>query len=304
MPPQIRPTPLSLKKRAGLFGIRAIMGSFKLVTLVRPTPKAPSSISLHDYGSHRSETLQYIPRQPGSPERAPVIYIHGGGWIAGNKEFYTSALFFLAEAGHPVFNIEYPLAPENPHPGILLSLLGAMRWIRHQHPEIHGVHFMGDSAGGNLAMMMGILASNPHLIKDFDSGSGENTPGPCHSVVSIYGVLDRLSWLKNEFPASRLMLESYGGQAAFDDEVGADLALTPMDLQFDRHPPSFLSAGTADPLCESSQICAQRLREGSGVVLHKEYDGEQHGFFNMDWRPAATELRSDILGFLGDHDPS
>jgi acetyl esterase len=305
MPRQIPPTPISLGQRAGVSTLRALMAIFKLSTSLRSHPTPPGTISFRDYGPHRDERLEYIPRLPGSPERAAVIYIHGGGWIAGKKELYTSDLFFLAEAGHPVFNLEYPMAPENPHPGMLLCLLGAMRWIRHQYPEIvDGVHFMGDSAGGNLALMMGVLARNPHLIKDFDSGEGESSPGPCHSVVSLYGVLDRLSWLKNGFPGSRLMLDCYGGKAAFEQEVGPDLAITPMDLEFEAHPPSFLTAGTADQLCESSQICADRLRKGSGVVLHKEFAGERHGFFNFKGRSAYSELRSDILGFLAEHDPA
>ena len=77
-----------------------------------------------------------------------------------------------------------------------------------------------------------------------------------------------------------------------------------MDLQFDSHPPIFVGAGTADELCESSRIFAKRLTEGAGVVLHKEYEGEKHGFFNFGKSPSTAELRADILAFLAEQDPA
>jgi acetyl esterase/lipase len=98
------------------------------------------------------------------------------------------------------------------------------------------------------------------------------------------------------------MLECYAGSGAFEEQVGPDLAITPMDLEFERHPPSFLIAGEKDRLCESTRLCAARLASGSGVVASKIYEGEIHGFFSMRWRPRYAELRSDVLAFLEAHD--
>jgi acetyl esterase len=304
MSERLHPTPISLGKRIVLFLIRILMGLGVLFVKLRPSPAAPGPLSRHAYGPHPSENLLYIPRKPGSPTRAPVVYIHGGGWIMGKKELYTRDLYFLADAGYPVFNLEYPLAPEHPHPGILRSLLKAFEWIRENHPDVEKVHLMGDSAGGNLVMMLGILLSNPNLIEDLGPEGNDKPTLACHSVVSLYGVLDRLTWLENGFPGARLMMECYGGKPCMEEKVDANLAITPMDLDFDEHPPSFLIAGSADPLCESTQICAQRLVTGNGTAESKIYEGEQHGFFNMSWRPAADELRQDILTFLEKHDPA
>ncbi|MBW2291327.1 MAG: alpha/beta hydrolase, partial [Deltaproteobacteria bacterium] len=186
----IPPTAITWVQRLGVFLLRVVMAIFKLSLRFRSTPPAPGPVTTHRYGEHPDQTLQFIPRKPGSVERAPVVYIHGGGWIAGKKELYTGDLFFLAEQGHPVFNIEYPLAPENPHPAILRSLLLALGWVRENHPEFESAHFMGDSAGGNLAMMLGVLSRNPELIRDVDASALPRTALSCQSVVSLYGVLD------------------------------------------------------------------------------------------------------------------
>ncbi len=275
---------------------------FWIGRLLRRPPKPPRGVSPHVYGSHDDERLEYIAARAGAPERAAVVYIHGGGWIGGRKESYTRFLSFLAEAGYPVFNIEYPLAPEHPHPGILRSLFQALDWIRDKHPEIGGYHVVGDSAGGNLAMMVGLLATNPPLLAHVDPLRSE-LPLRCHSVVSLYGVLDRLSWIEDGFPGAETMLESYGGRAAFEAEVGPELAITPNDLSFDAAPPTLLAAGTKDELCRSSQIFAQRLAAGPGKVVHKEYPGEAHGFFNFGRSRHDAELRADMLAFLEAEDP-
>lgn len=298
----VQPRSIPLGHRLQVILLRLLMAVFRIVTVFRGKPTPPGPISEHQYGPHPDERLEYTPRKPGSPERLAVVYIHGGGWIAGKKELYRSDLFFLAENGHPVFNVEYPMAPENPHPAILRSLLLALEWIREHHPECAHAHFMGDSAGGNLATMLGILSENPELIRDIDGEAIPRTAVRCQSVVSIYGVLDRLSWIENGFPGARAMMNSYAGEAAFKENVSQDLAITPMDLSFDAVPPCFLTAGTEDQLCESTEIFAKRVSGSANEVATKYYEGEAHGFFNFIRRPASQELRRDILAFLARHD--
>lgn len=254
----------------------------------------------HAYGPHPDERIEVIERGAESTARPPVVYIHGGGWVGGKKEMYTGELRFLGDAGYPVFNLEYPMAPERPHPHMLLSLLSALTWIRDQHPEYESVHLMGDSAGGNLALMLGILIENPSLIHQLDPAASLNLPR-AQSVVSMYGVLDRLSWIEHGFPGGRLMLECYGGPEAFEPEVGPELAITPMDLTFDSLPPTFITAGSKDQLAESSRLCADHLQKRFDPVSYQVYPGEAHGFFNRSGRPATQQLRSDILGFLSKH---
>ena len=62
--------------------------------------------------------------------------MHGGGWISCNKRYYPADLQFLCDAGYTVFNLEYPLAPEHPHPYMLRSILRAVAWIKLNYPGI------------------------------------------------------------------------------------------------------------------------------------------------------------------------
>jgi acetyl esterase len=290
-------TNLTLGERLGVILWRSMLLVYTAFVRLRPLGTS-ERVGLHAYGTNRAETLVHIPAKTGVPSQAPVVYIHGGGWICGKKEMYTRDLVFLSEVGYPVFNLEYPLAPEHPHPHILRSLLGALKWIRANHPGCDSVHLIGDSVGGNLAAMLGLLLENPELLKDVDSALNVEELPRIRSVTSLYGVLDRLSWIEHGFPSSRLMLLSYGGKAAFESTVGPDLAITPMDLAIDRHPPILIAAASKDELAESSRLYAERLGSDAKDVTYKLYEGESHGFFNMSWRPASQELRTDMLDFL------
>lgn len=282
----------------------AVGGFYGLSQLMRRPPKAPGAVTEHAYGPHPDQRVEFIEPREGASARAPIVYFHGGGWILGKKESYTRYLSFLAEAGYPVFNVEYPLAPENPHPAILRSLFSALDWIETNHPELSGYHVMGDSAGGNLAMMIGLLATHPGLVADVDPARSDGLPLSCHSVVSLYGVLDRLSWIEDGFPGSENMMESYAGKGAFEAKVGPELAITPMDLEFDSAPPSLLTVGTEDQLLRSSRIFADRLSAGQGRVVLREYVGEGHGFFNLGRSKADVQMNADILAFLEAEDPN
>lgn len=296
VPPQAAPFSLRMMRR----GVNLLSGVGRLM---RQPPKPPVAVEEHAYGRNPAERIEYIAPRPGAPERAAVIYFHGGGWVLGKKESYSPFLSFLAHAGYPVFNVEYPLAPEHPHPQLLQSLFRALDWIEKEHPEIQGYHAMGGSAGGNLAMMIGLLARNPELIPAVDEARPNGLPLTCHTVVSVYGVLDRLTWIEDGFPGADMMMESYAGKASFEPEVGPEIAITPMDLDFTDAPPSLLTVGTEDPLLRSSRLFAERLGAGTGKVRLIEYPGEGHGFFNFGRTNSAAQMNSDILEFLEAEDP-
>ena len=153
-------------------------------------------------------------------------------------------------------------------------------------------------------MMIGLLATNPNLVPAADPSRKDGLSLTCHSVVSLYGVLDRLSWIEDQFPGAENMLECYGGKAAFEPEVEAELAITPMDLDFNTAPPSLLTVGTEDQLLRSSRIFAERLGAGPGKVVLKEYPGEGHGFFNFGRSKSDLQMNADILNFLEAQDPT
>lgn len=249
------------------------------------------------YGEHREELMDVVTPSATAPRRGAVAFIHGGGWVAGSKgRFYHRPLLGLADAGHPVFSLNYPLAPEAPHPAALRSLLAALTMLRREHGVVD-VHLMGDSAGGNLATMLGLLLENAEVrrtVVEADSG-----PLPrARSVTSLYGVHDRTSWLDDGFPSARLFMKSYAGERAMDASYTPPIPITPMDVTTPvTVPPTFLGVGSKDKLGRSTRLYAEHLTRSGATLTYKVYAGADHGFYCFP-EPRGDELRADVIAFL------
>lgn len=292
-----RSTPLTAAQHLTVLGTRVLFGTVcGAIRILRGAH--PKDWRTLRYGLHRDEIFDYHAPMPATPPRDAVVFIHGGGWMMGTKDFYSHDLMFLAEAGYPVFNVEYPKAPEHPHPRPLRALLSALVFIRRSFPESARIHLMGDSAGGNLAVMLALLLSDNRLLKQVDPWVDPKKLPKVGSVTSIYGVLDRASLLKPNVPGGATLIAAYAGAEALLEKVGPDLSITPMDLAFERHPPCFIACGADDPILPSSQLYAKRLTDEGYNVEMKTYVGAFHGFFNFPEGTPKRSLRADILTFL------
>jgi acetyl esterase/lipase len=197
-----------------------------------------------------------------------------------------------------VFNVEYPKAPETGHPWILRSVFKALAFIRATFPNVDAVHLMGDSAGGNLAIMAALKTENPELLKAIDPALSIASLPRVLSVTSLYGVYDRATCLNGTIFGADTMIESYAGPGALGETVDEHHAITPMDLAFTRHPPCLLICGDADPLLASQEIYAARLKTSGHKVTTKVYPDAIHAFFNLTESRPKTASRQDILEFL------
>jgi len=293
-------SPLTMGKHFAVTGTRAFFGALTGAIRLFRGSHPPGWRTLR-YGIHREEILDHRPADEGTVARAPVVFFHGGGWMMGTKDFYSHDLMFLTAAGFPVFNVEYPKAPEQPHPWILRSVLKSLAFVKRMYPEAAEVHLVGDSAGGNLAVMAGLLAQNPKLIAAVEPLCDPKSLPRVRSVTSLYGVLDRATCLESEFPGGAMVIEAYGGAACLQAEVDAAHAITPMDLSFRKHPPCLLVCGARDPLLPSTELYAARLaREGHEHAV-KIYADSTHAFFNFPEGIAKDTLQRDLAAFLIAH---
>jgi monoterpene epsilon-lactone hydrolase len=90
------------------------------------------------------------------PDRR-LLYIHGGGWTAGNLESHRPLSARISQAaGAAVLAVHYRLAPEHPFPAGLDDCVHAYRWLRSNGPNgvapARSIFLAGDSAGGNLTL--------------------------------------------------------------------------------------------------------------------------------------------------------
>ena len=104
------------------------------------------------------------PRDPGVREPVPVlVYFHGGGWTIGDLDTHDVLCRQIANASHcAVVSVDYRMGPEHRFPAAVHDCMAAARWVR-DHADRLGLDagrlaVGGDSAGGNLAAVVAILA--------------------------------------------------------------------------------------------------------------------------------------------------
>src|SRR5262249_7347883 len=82
-----------------------------------------------------------------------ILYLHGGGYVAGSLSAYRNLVARLATAASArALFIDYRLAPENPFPAAVEDALSAYKWLLLQGLDPSGIILAGDGSGGGMAI--------------------------------------------------------------------------------------------------------------------------------------------------------
>ena len=171
-----RLSPLSPNgKAAEQKGTRAVMSALKAIhSAASPDSMEPEDLERQRRGqellgrlvapmlgmSWEPFDLQGMPAAWARPERGHdkrrvILYCHGGGYTSGNLGYARILAAKLANAtGWEVLAFEYRLAPEHPYPAPLEDAVKAWDYLMHLGYGARDVVVAGDSAGGNLALVL------------------------------------------------------------------------------------------------------------------------------------------------------
>ncbi len=82
-----------------------------------------------------------------------LLYFHGGGYVSGTCSTHRGHVAkFVKGSGTGALLFEYRLAPEHPFPAALQDSVTAYRWLLGEGISPSHIVFVGDSAGGGLAL--------------------------------------------------------------------------------------------------------------------------------------------------------
>jgi acetyl esterase/lipase len=158
-----------------------------------PHAAAGVTVATHNYGGgkHPEQTLDAY-YEGAAPPRPWIAVIHGGSWAAGNKAASASSARKFQQAGFQVFNIEYRKTSDfGSQPGVPWAsqrddLIRAVDWIRAHAAQFGTVAnrgaIYGFSAGGHLAMTVGLTGKGSSRVRAIASASGVLQP---HRVLDV-----------------------------------------------------------------------------------------------------------------------
>jgi acetyl esterase/lipase len=232
-----------------------------------------------------------------------VVVIHGGAWRAGNKKDNGPVLAELARRGYVAVSPEYRFCPKETFPAQVLDVKAAVRWIK-AHAKEHKIdpdHIgaMGFSAGGHLALMLGVTGAGDGLEGDAPEGAPDTR---VRAVVNFFGPSDLMA--KDIPDVSRPLLRDFLGGTAEEKPEAARRA-SPVSYVTRDDAPVLTFQGTKDPLVPHSQ--ALRLAEAmtaAGVPGRVELlVGAGHGWGGAELERSFRETLDFLDKYLKPKNP-
>jgi acetyl esterase/lipase len=121
-----------------------------------PSPDRVDYLDI-SYGSDPLQKLD-IHHKKGSQSRPVIFFIHGGGWVMGDKNFSMFAAPSWVDLGYTVVSVNYRLAPNFKHPAQIEDCAIALRWVFDNIHNYYGnpneIAVIGHSAGSHLAALL------------------------------------------------------------------------------------------------------------------------------------------------------
>lgn len=222
---------------------------------------APGPIALRAYRPLGSKPEEKLPA---------LVYFHGGGWVIGDLDTHDVLCRQLANGARcAVYSVDYRMGPEHPFPAAVEDCLAATAFVAGRHER---VAVGGDSAGGNLAAVVALLA--------------REAGGPAIAFqLLIYPATDQ----RMQHPSIQRNGEGYlltkkamdyfqaqylpGTQDRVDWRASPLLAKSLAGL-----PPAYVMTAGYDPLVDEGRAYAERMASQGVQVAYREYPDMVHGF--------------------------
>ena len=223
----------------------------------------------------------YRPKGAAKEEVLPaLLFFHGGGWVIGDLDTHDVVCRTLANGARcAVFSVEYRKAPEAPFPAAVDDCFAALKFVSQGEKKFHinakQLAVGGDSAGGNLAAVISLMARDaggpaltlqlliyPATDQHYEFPSIERngegfllTKKVMHYFRSHY-LPRKQDWL--DWRASPLLAKSLAGL-----------------------PPAFVLTAGFDPLVDEGKAYADRLAKEGVSTEYRNYADMVHGFITM-----------------------
>ena len=218
-----------------------------------------------------------------------ILYLHGGGWVAGSVDTHDGVCAAIATAADVVVaSVQYRRAPESPFPAPNDDAYAALQWLADSADDLDvdasRIAVAGDSAGAHLALGAAIEARDrdgprlrfqllfyPVVAPDFDTKSyREHADGTLTRA-------DMIAYWDHYLPRGA---------------AHADARALPLQAPLRGLPPAHIVVAGLDPLHDEGVTLAQRLRSEAVAASLVDEPDLVHGFLRAS--PFVRRAR-DVL---------
>jgi len=242
------------------------------------------------YGPDERHRLDvYEPSKKASSPMPILVFVHGGGFVAGNKSspdspFFGNIGYYFAKRGILTVIPTYRLAPKHKWPAGTEDVAGALAWVRKNGEKFGGdtnrIFIMGHSAGG--AHVASYIFQEEFQLKEGDGLSG---------AILMSGVYD-----PEKAPAPPYYGEDKSKYPSMAPIRYIDGRKIPIFIIFAELDPYFLEVQTSDlfqALCQRDKACP----------TIKQLMGHNHLSEAYHIGTADESIAPDILEFIRTRGP-
>jgi acetyl esterase len=232
-----------------------------------------------------------------------LLYLHGGGWVIGNLDSHDEICRWLANmAACVVVSPGYRLAPEHKFPAAIEDCRATLSFMQDGAGNLgidaKRIAVAGDSAGGNLATVLCLMARGDR--------------NPLTAQLLFYPNTDA----SQAVDSYRRFADGYGLTAAtmawfrdhYINHAGDidDWRVSPLKAaNLAGAAPAFVAIAGHDILCDEGEAYAKRLRDDGVPVVLRRWPGQIHGFVSMGRHgPAARQAVAAAVAAWRGFDPA
>ncbi|KAE8348286.1 Alpha/Beta hydrolase protein [Aspergillus coremiiformis] len=247
-------------------------------------PESPDvEQTVHKFQSYDGQTItihRFSIKNPASTAPGPaILHAHGGGMVLFDVDLFTRPLSYQVQrTGVQVFSVNYRLATEKPHPTPVEDCYAGLKWLYEHADEFavdrNRIATMGESAGGNLAAALALMARDRGLSP------------PLAKQILIYPMLDDRTTVPNPAlePLALWSTEDNvtGWTALLGQDVGTDkvspYAAPARAQSVEGLPPTYVDVGELDIRRDEGIAYAARIAAANISLDFHVYPGVPHGF--------------------------
>jgi len=229
-----------------------------------------------------------------------IVQVHGGGWVSGDKGQVRDWNQWMNDQGYTVFDVQYRMPPEAGWKDEVGDVKSALGWIL-QNTDTYKIDpnriiLMGESAGGNLAMLAAYSMGDKQLPPSTDVPDV-----PIKAVINMYGPSDMTEFYKNN-PSKNYVqdvMDKYIGGSPSEYRERYEM-LSPISYIQKNTPPTITFLGTSDRIVPVEQATVLDEKMTKNGVAHKLYllPKVDHGFDANPGSLSTQFAKAKVKAFL------